>query len=129
SGYEVNDVLVDGGSVGPVTAYSFANVTAAHTISASFKVTSYTVTVVINGGGSVTYNPVQAKYAPHFTLQLTATPVVGNDFVNWSTDVNTAYNPVSFQVDSNMTVTANFIRKPMDYTRSTFTATYSPISA
>jgi hypothetical protein len=36
SGYQVSSVLVDGASVGAVTTYKFSNVTAAHTISASF---------------------------------------------------------------------------------------------
>ncbi len=35
-GYKVSDVLVDAGSVGAVTTYTFTNVTANHTISASF---------------------------------------------------------------------------------------------
>ena len=38
TGYEVADVVVDGDSVGAVTSYRFTNVTAAHTISASFAV-------------------------------------------------------------------------------------------
>lgn len=38
SGYVVDDVLVDGVSVGPVTTYTFTNVTTAHSISATFKV-------------------------------------------------------------------------------------------
>lgn len=38
SGYVVDDVLVDGVSVGAVSTYTFTNVTAAHTISVSFKV-------------------------------------------------------------------------------------------
>lgn len=38
SGYAIDDVLVDGVSVGPVTTYTFTNVTAAHSISATFKV-------------------------------------------------------------------------------------------
>lgn len=37
SGYEIEDVLVDGVSVGAVSSYTFQNVTAAHTISATFK--------------------------------------------------------------------------------------------
>ncbi len=37
SGYQVNDVLVDGSSVGAVNTYTFNNVTANHTIAASFK--------------------------------------------------------------------------------------------
>jgi hypothetical protein len=36
SGYHVTNVLVDGSSVGAVTSYTFTNVTANHTISASF---------------------------------------------------------------------------------------------
>jgi len=35
-GYNIADVLVDGGSVGPVTNYTFTNVQSAHTIAASF---------------------------------------------------------------------------------------------
>jgi hypothetical protein len=35
-GYQMSDVLVDGSSVGPVTSYPFTNVTANHTISATF---------------------------------------------------------------------------------------------
>src|SRR5206468_10838783 len=34
--YSVADVLVDGGSVGALTSYTFSNVTANHTISATF---------------------------------------------------------------------------------------------
>ncbi|MCX5883813.1 MAG: hypothetical protein NTU74_19070, partial [Deltaproteobacteria bacterium] len=36
TGYKVQSVLVDGTSVGAVTSYSFSNVTANHTISATF---------------------------------------------------------------------------------------------
>jgi hypothetical protein len=36
TGYQVSDVVVDGSSVGAVTSYTFTNVTASHTISASF---------------------------------------------------------------------------------------------
>lgn len=37
AGYQINDVLVDGVSAGAVASYSFTNVTADHTIAASFK--------------------------------------------------------------------------------------------
>lgn len=37
SGYEIADVLIDGKSVGAVSAYTFENVTSNHTISATFK--------------------------------------------------------------------------------------------
>ena len=41
-GYEVSDVKVDGTSVGKRTSYTFENVTAAHTIEATFAFINYT---------------------------------------------------------------------------------------
>lgn len=57
TGYQIMDVSVDGVSVGPVTSYTFGNVTANHTIAASFAlttVTSFTVTASAGAGGSIT---------------------------------------------------------------------------
>jgi hypothetical protein len=49
TGYSVADVLVDGSSVGQVTSYAFNNVTAAHTISATFaKRVSWNVTLKLS---------------------------------------------------------------------------------
>jgi sugar lactone lactonase YvrE len=60
--YQVADVLVDGVSVGAVYFYTFTNVTAAHTISASFVlscVTSYeTISESICQGSSYTFNGI-----------------------------------------------------------------------
>jgi len=50
TGYRVSNVQVDGASVGAVTAYTFNNVTANHTISATF--TQYIMVTVPNGGES-----------------------------------------------------------------------------
>jgi len=54
AGYHVAGVLVDGVSVGAVTSYTFLNVTAAHTISATFAVNTYTITAMQAAHGSVT---------------------------------------------------------------------------
>jgi uncharacterized repeat protein (TIGR02543 family) len=40
SSYHITDVLVDGNSVGAVSSYTFSNVTANHTIAASFDITT-----------------------------------------------------------------------------------------
>ncbi len=40
NGYAISDVLVDGASVGAVTSYTFQNISANHTISATFKFTA-----------------------------------------------------------------------------------------
>ena len=56
-GYHVADVLVDGSSVGAVTSYTFTNVTANHTIAASFEVdtaVTHTITATSGANGSIT---------------------------------------------------------------------------
>src|SRR5205814_3106797 len=51
--YHVADVLVDGVSVGAVTSYTFSNVTADHTIAATFALTTHTVTASAGANGSI----------------------------------------------------------------------------
>ncbi|NLD93995.1 MAG: choice-of-anchor D domain-containing protein [Fibrobacter sp.] len=54
-GYKVSDVLVDGVSVGADTSYTFSNVTANHTIAASFvPVTVFTLSASAGSGGMIT---------------------------------------------------------------------------
>ncbi len=52
--YSIADVLVDGGSVGPVATYTFNTVTADHTIAASFVINTYTIVASAGTGGSIT---------------------------------------------------------------------------
>jgi len=57
SGYVISDVKVDGKSVGVVTSYTFTNVTANHTIEATFeKQSTQTVIVLKIGSSSFTVN-------------------------------------------------------------------------
>ncbi len=51
--HAIADVQVDGGSVGPVSSYTFTNVTASHTIAASFLVFSFAITSSAGNGGSI----------------------------------------------------------------------------
>ncbi len=59
AGYQIASVTVDGVSVGKVSTYSCSNVTASHTINASFSVISSTV-YQINCGSSSTASPYAA---------------------------------------------------------------------
>jgi len=52
-GYSVDDVVVDGGSVGAVSEYTFENVTANHTIEASFATSTYIITATAGEGGTI----------------------------------------------------------------------------
>jgi hypothetical protein len=53
TGYKVLDVLVDGASVGAVTSYTFASITAAHDISATFAANTYTITASAGTNGAI----------------------------------------------------------------------------
>lgn len=62
-GYQVDDVLVDGVSVGPVTIYTFTNVTETHTIEANFRAITTDTTVTINA-------PDNARFGSDFTASI-----------------------------------------------------------
>lgn len=51
SGYHIADVIVDRASQGALSAYTFANVTAPHSISAAFAINIYTITPTVLGSG------------------------------------------------------------------------------
>ncbi|MBJ6751872.1 beta strand repeat-containing protein [Geomonas anaerohicana] len=53
SGYQISDVTVDGTPVGAVSSYTFNNVTANHTISATFAITTCSITATAGAGGSI----------------------------------------------------------------------------
>ena len=88
SGYEIEDVKADGVSVGAVSDYTFTNVTADHTISATFKVipvTTYTVTPSAGAGGSISPNTAQTVNSGG-SVTFTATPDTGYKVKDWKLD-------------------------------------------
>jgi hypothetical protein len=50
-GYHVEDVLVDGESIGAVTTYTFENITEDHTLHATFVINTYTITATAGDNG------------------------------------------------------------------------------
>ena len=54
SGYRISDIKVDGGSIGAVATYTFTNVTASHTIEASFAINQHTITATAGSNGTIT---------------------------------------------------------------------------
>src|SRR6185369_10432997 len=73
-GYHVSDVLVDGVSVGTVTSYNFSNVSAAHIISASFAINTYSITATAGGNGNIS-GPATVTYGG--TAAYSIAPAVG----------------------------------------------------
>ncbi|WP_367363233.1 hypothetical protein [Mesotoga sp.] len=83
SGYEIDDVFVDGSSVGKVSSYTFDNVTSNHTIEAAFKKKTYTVTLSVNLPDSGTITGA-GEYYHGETVNISATANQGFKFVNWT---------------------------------------------
>ncbi|MDP2884490.1 MAG: T9SS type A sorting domain-containing protein [Ignavibacteria bacterium] len=84
AGHNVADVLVDGGSVGAVTSYTFQNVTAIHTISASFSIMTFPVVSSVGSGGGGTISPSGTQtvnYGGSMTYTITPNTGYHVDFV------------------------------------------------
>ena len=75
-GYKIEDVRVDEASVGNVSAYTFGNIDADHTIDATFTEILYTITATPATGGSIAPAGEQT-YAPGETPEYTITPDIG----------------------------------------------------
>ena len=52
-GYEIQDVLVDGQSIGAVASHTFENIAIDHTIEAVFGLREYTINAISNEGGNL----------------------------------------------------------------------------
>jgi hypothetical protein len=70
--YHVDQVLVDGKSVGPVTSYTFTNVTTAHTISVTFALDQFFISPTATGPGAISPDTFQTvPYAGSLTCTMT----------------------------------------------------------
>jgi uncharacterized repeat protein (TIGR02543 family) len=127
-GYVVANVLVDGGSVGAVSSYTFTNVTADHTIAASFTVATHSLNLAVNGVGTVAKFPDQPLYNYGTPVQVTATPAPGHTFTGWSGDLLGASNPATVIMTSDKNITGNFDRSVLGYERLPFSDSYTPIT-
>ena len=96
AGYHVAGVSVDGGSIGAVTAYTFNNVSASHTISASFEISTHTITATSGANGSISPSGA-TTVADGASQTYTITPAAGYHVAGVSVDgalvgVETAYS-------------------------------------
>lgn len=108
TGYHVADVKVDGVSVGAVTSYTFTNVKADHTISATFEINTFTITATAGANGTVT-GDAHLNYGSDTTF--TITPAAGYHVVDVLVDdvsvgAVTAYK--FSNVTANHTISATF---------------------
>ncbi len=130
--YTIADVLVDGVSVGAVGTYTFTNVTANHTISATFAQTTYTITASAGTNGSITPNgATSVNCAANQTYTITAAScyTIADVLVD-GVSVGAVGTYTFTNVTANHTISATFTQTTYTITASAGTnGTISPSGA
>ena len=108
----VNDAITYGGSYVPgggdiIAIIADAGVTVQRTIF-ELTVPTYSLSISINGNGTVIKNPDQATYTYSQVVQLTANPSIGWTFSHWSGDASGPSSSTSVNMTGNKAVTATF---------------------
>lgn len=107
AGYIIKNVTVDGASVGPVSSYSFTNVTGDHTLKAVFiREEAFKVSLTAEGGGTVSG---AGPYLKGDTATVGAHPDDGFRFVSWSDGGAQVH---AFKVTGDAALTAVFEKVP-----------------
>jgi hypothetical protein len=132
AGYRVASVLVDGTSVGAVTTYTFSNVTANHTIAATFAANTNTITASAGTGGTI--SPTGAVSVSYGTSRaFTITPSTGYRVTSVlvdGTSVGAVTTYTFSNVTTNHTIAATFAANTNTITASAGTGgTISPTGA
>jgi len=119
SGYSISNVFVDGISVGALNSYTFSNITANHTISATFAQQQHTMTVTKSGTGTgtVTSSPAgiscgsdcSEPYNAGAVVTLSAAPYASSTFSGWS-GACTGTAPCSVTMNAAKSVNASFLK-------------------
>ena len=98
----------------------------------SVTLREFTLSVTLDGSGSVTKSPSQSTYAYGTVVQLTASAGTGWTFSSWSGDVSGSSNPVSITMTGNKSVVAHFTQNQYTLTvtiNGSGTVTKNPNSA
>ena len=113
-GYHITDVMAGSNDLGVVTSYQYTNVQADSTLSATFAINTYTITVTQTDNGKIAPNTTSYNYgdSPSFTI----TPTDGYYIASITTDTG------SIKVDSPSGQTVSFPEIQADHT---ITATYA----
>jgi len=85
------------------------------TITANF-IQQYTLTIEAGSGGTTDPTPGTYTHDEGTSVTITATPNSGYTFSNWTGDVSSSSNPVTFTMDSNKSLKANFTKTSTDDT-------------
>jgi hypothetical protein len=112
TGYKIADVLVDGGSVGAVSSYTFSNVTAGHNIAASFTPITFQISASAGAGGSISPSgTITVNSGANQTFNIT--PNGGYEIANVLVDGGNVGKVTSYtftNVTANHTIAASFVQ-------------------
>jgi hypothetical protein len=117
TGYHIVSVLVDGVSKGAVASYTISNIQETHTISASFAIDTFAITITQGANGLIT-GPSSASYGESLTF--TITPTAGYGIASITVDGN----PVAVTSLTSQTVSLTNI-----HASHTVTATYGLLTS
>ncbi len=126
TGYHINNVYVDGASVGAVSSYTFTDVTANHTIFATFDINEYTITVNQPNNGVINPGTTTVQYGatptfvvtPNTGYYVSAITLNGTNVINNATQVNGVYTYTLPAVTADRTLTATMTQKTFTITAS-----------
>jgi uncharacterized repeat protein (TIGR02543 family) len=90
--------------------------------------TQFTLTTNVTPAGSGTISPSGGTYNSGTQVQLTATPSAGWVFDHWSGDLSGSTNPETITMNSNKSVTANFVQQSGQFTLTTNTVGSGTVS-
>ncbi|NBC03123.1 MAG: BspA family leucine-rich repeat surface protein, partial [Bacteroidetes bacterium] len=83
----------------------------AKSVTAVFEMNTFTLTVNIDGQGTVDRNPTEGEYEYGTTVRLTANPQSGHQFYQWSGDAESNQLQVEVMMDRDKEVTATFVAR------------------
>jgi hypothetical protein len=110
--YHVEDVLVNGESVGTVSTYTFSSIGSNATIHADFSINTYTLSITKEGEGRVTVNGVDYTEPLSFnsgtSVELVALPDTDWEFDGWENGIVSTQNPVTINFLNDYQITAVF---------------------
>jgi hypothetical protein len=78
-------------------------------VTAHFTTRHYTLTITIDGHGSVIKDPYQTSYPYNTVVEITAVADTNWMFSSWSGDLTGTENPGTITITSNKTVVAHFV--------------------
>jgi hypothetical protein len=105
--YHVATLTVDSSPVAPAESYTFEDIQADHTLTATFALTTYNLTYTAGTGGTINGTTPQTVDCGANGSAVTAVADSNYHFVNWS-DSSTDNPRTDTNVTANITVAANF---------------------